>query len=126
MGGCFSVSLPCDQVVNQFSQWLCLRGCYIHNLPENIVALQHAMAMLTAKLDDVLRTVGREEFTGRQQRISQVQVWHANVLTTKKKVDDLLSTYEAELQRLCLCGFCSKDLKLSYLYGRSVRLMLRN
>ncbi|KAF2616839.1 hypothetical protein F2Q68_00040687 [Brassica cretica] len=125
MGDCFSVSLPCDQVVNQFSQWLCLRGCYIHNLPENIVALQHAMAMLTAKLDDVLRTVGREEFTGRQQRISQVQVWHANVLTTKKKVDDLLSTYEAELQRLCLCGFCSKDLKLSYLYGRSVRLMLR-
>ncbi|CAN7035660.1 unnamed protein product [Brassica rapa subsp. trilocularis] len=124
MGGCFSVSLPCDQVVNQFSQWLCLRGWYIHNLPENIVALQHAMAMLTAKLDDVLRTVGREEFTGRQQRISQVQVWHANVLTTKNKVDDLLSTYEAELQRLCLCGFCSKDLKLSYLYGKNVSIML--
>ena len=31
-----SVSMSCDQVVNQISQCLCLNGTYIYNLPERI------------------------------------------------------------------------------------------
>ncbi|CAN6855947.1 unnamed protein product, partial [Brassica oleracea var. botrytis] len=35
MDGCFSVSLSCDQFVNQATQWLCVKESYIHNLEEN-------------------------------------------------------------------------------------------
>ncbi|KAG7543506.1 P-loop containing nucleoside triphosphate hydrolase [Arabidopsis thaliana x Arabidopsis arenosa] len=125
MGGCFSVSLPCDQVVNQFSQWLCVRGSYIHNLSENLEALQKAMRLLKAKRDDVQGRVDMEEFTGRRRRLFQIQVWLTNVLSSENQVNDLLSTNTVELQRLCLCGFCSKNVKLSYIYGKRVVLMLR-
>lgn len=125
MGGCFSVSLPCDQVVSQFSQLLCVRGSYIHNLSENLASLEKAMRMLKAQQYDVIRRLEREEFTGRQQRLSQVQVWLTSVLIIQNQFDDLLPSKEVELQRLCLCGFCSKDLKLSYRYGKKVNMMLR-
>nr|ACA61618.1 hypothetical protein AP5_G04.2 [Arabidopsis lyrata subsp. petraea] len=125
MGGCFSVSLPCDQVVSQFSQLLCVRGSYIHNLSENLASLEKAMRMLKAQQYDVIRRLEREEFTGRQQRLSQVQVWLTSVLLIQNQFDDLLPSKEVELQRLCLCGFCSKDLKLSYRYGKRVNMMLR-
>ncbi|KAF2559406.1 hypothetical protein F2Q68_00013297 [Brassica cretica] len=73
MGGCFSVSISCDQMVNQFSRWLCLKGSYIHNLAENLVSLEKAMGVLKAKRDDVQGRVHREEFTGHRQRLAQVQ-----------------------------------------------------
>ncbi|VVA91182.1 unnamed protein product [Arabis nemorensis] len=75
MGGCFSVSLPCDQVVNQCSQCFCVKVSYIHNLAENLASLEKAMGDLKAKRDDVQRKVDREEFTGRSQRLSQVQAY---------------------------------------------------
>ncbi|AAG12572.1 resistance to Pseudomonas syringae protein 5 [Arabidopsis thaliana] len=125
MGGCFSVSLPCDQVVSQFSQLLCVRGSYIHNLSKNLASLQKAMRMLKARQYDVIRRLETEEFTGRQQRLSQVQVWLTSVLIIQNQFNDLLRSNEVELQRLCLCGFCSKDLKLSYRYGKRVIMMLK-
>ncbi|CDY26554.1 BnaA09g47230D [Brassica napus] len=73
MGGCFSVSVSCDQVVNQVFQCLCLKGSYIHNLPQNLLTLQKAMGALKAKRDDVQRKVEREEFTGQRRRLDQVQ-----------------------------------------------------
>ncbi|CDY30063.1 BnaC05g09570D [Brassica napus] len=74
MGGCFSVSMSCDQMVNQFSKWLCLKGSYIHNLAENLVSLEKAMGVLKAKRDDVQGRVDREEFTGHRQSLAQVQL----------------------------------------------------
>lgn len=63
MGGCLSVSMPCDQVVKQVSQWLSLKGSYVHNLAKNLASLQKKTSVLKAKRDDVLRRVEREEFT---------------------------------------------------------------
>ncbi|KAL0884847.1 hypothetical protein Bca101_008828 [Brassica carinata] len=125
MGGCFSVSLSCDQVVNQVSQCLCLKGSYIHNLPQNLATLQKAMGMLKAKRDDVQGRVGREEFTAHRRRLAQVQVWLTSILTMENQLNDLLRTSDVELQRLCLCRFCSKNVKKSYLYGKRVVVMLR-
>ena len=81
--------------------------------------------MLKAKRDDVQRRVCREEFTGRRERLSLVQLWLTNVLNRVTKFNDLLSSNNIELQRLCLCGLCSKNVKLSYLYGKRVVLLLK-
>nr|VDD42288.1 unnamed protein product [Brassica oleracea] len=125
MGGCFSVSTSCDQMVNQFSKWLCLKGSYIHNLAENLVSLEKAMGVLKAKRDDVQGRVDREEFTGHRQSLAQVQVWLTRILDIENQFNDLLSTSNLELERLCMCGFCSKNLKLSYRYGKRVILVLK-
>ncbi|XP_020874215.1 probable disease resistance protein At4g14610 [Arabidopsis lyrata subsp. lyrata] len=125
MGGCISVSVSCDQFVNQFSQWLCVRRSYIHSLTENLAALHKAMEVLKTKEDDVKRRVDREEFIGRRQRISQVQVWLTNVASIEKRFNDMVSTREVEIKRLCFCGFCSKSFGKSYGYGKMVSLMLK-
>ncbi|KAG2260762.1 hypothetical protein Bca52824_080056 [Brassica carinata] len=125
MGGCFSVSLSCDQVLNQVSECLSLKGSYIHNLPQNLATLQKAMGILKAKRDDVQGRVNREEFTGHRRRLAQVQVWLTSILTMEIQLNDLLRTSDVELQRLCLCRFCSKNVKKSYLYGNRVMVMLR-
>ncbi|KAL0757704.1 hypothetical protein Bca101_095372 [Brassica carinata] len=125
MGGCFSVSLSCDQVVNQVFRCLCLKGSYVHNLPQNLASLEKAMGTLTAKRDDVQGRVDREEFTGHRRRLAQVQVWLTSILTMENQYNELLNTRDVELQRLCLCRFCSKNVKKSYLYGKRVMVMLR-
>ncbi|KAL1199056.1 Disease resistance protein RFL1 [Cardamine amara subsp. amara] len=118
MGGCVSFSFSCDQVMNQFSQWLCVRRNYIHHLSENLASLQKDIEVLKAKRDDVRKRVKVLRAS------SKVQGMH-DVLTIENKFDDLLGTCNVELQRLCLCGFCSKNVKQSYLYGKRVILMLR-
>ena len=125
MGGLFSISMPCDQVVNQVSQCLCTHGSYIYSLSENLAALQKDIEVLKAKRDDVQRKVCREEFTGRRERLSQVQLWLTNVLNTENRFNDLFSTNNVEIQRLCLCGLCSSNVKMSYIYGKRVVRMLK-
>ncbi|KAL1187653.1 putative disease resistance protein [Cardamine amara subsp. amara] len=123
MGACCSVSLPCDQVVGQVSQWLCAKASYIHNLEENLTALEKTMDDLKAKRDDLSRKVEREENRG-LQRLAQIQVWLTRVETIDSQVNELLSVRNTEIQRLCLCGFCSKSFKKSYRYGKRVFMML--
>ncbi|XP_018454024.1 disease resistance protein RFL1 [Raphanus sativus] len=124
MGGCFSISLSCDQVVNQASQCLCVKQSYIHDLEENLSALEITMEDLKARRDDLSRRVKREENKG-LRRLAQVQVWLTRVETIESHVKDLLCVRKTELQRLCLCGFCSKSLKLSYQDGKRVFMTLR-
>ncbi|KAG2329465.1 hypothetical protein Bca52824_000645 [Brassica carinata] len=125
MGSCLSVSVPCDQLVNQVSQCLSVNGSYIYNLSENLAALHNEMEVLKAKRDDVQSRVSREEFTGRRQMLAQVQVWLKNVLDIENQFNDLLSTSIVELQRLCCCGLCSKNVEMSYRYGKRVIRMLK-
>ncbi|KAL0694306.1 hypothetical protein Bca4012_061486 [Brassica carinata] len=46
---CTADSVVCKKVVSLFSKWLCARWSYIHNLPENLEALEKAMDELKAK-----------------------------------------------------------------------------
>nr|VDC62173.1 unnamed protein product [Brassica rapa] len=98
MGSCLSVSISCDQVVNQISQCLSVNGSYIYNLSENLAALHKEMEVLKAKRDDVQARISREEFTGRRQMLAQVQVWLKNVLDIENQFNDLLRTSTIELQ----------------------------
>ncbi|KAF3493888.1 hypothetical protein DY000_02055715 [Brassica cretica] len=100
MGSCLSVSISCDQLVNQVSQCLSVNGSYIYNLSENLAAMHmhKEMEVIKAKRDDVQARVSREEFTGSRQMLAKVQVWLKNVLDIENHFNDLLSTSPAELQ----------------------------
>ncbi|KAG2302699.1 hypothetical protein Bca52824_031350 [Brassica carinata] len=82
------------------------------------------MEDLKARRDDLSRRVNREENKG-LRRLAQVQVWLTRVETIESQVKDLFSVRKTELQRLCLCGFYSKSLKVSYLYGKRAFMTLR-
>ncbi|KAF3515794.1 hypothetical protein DY000_02061520 [Brassica cretica] len=124
MGGCISIQVSCDQVLNRAGSCLWRKGNHIGNLEKNLVALEKSMEVLKARRDDVLTRVQREEAKG-QQRLNEVQVWLTSVHTIENHFDDLNITRTMELQRLCLCGVCSKNLKSSFHYGRRVSQMLK-
>ncbi|CAN7026035.1 unnamed protein product [Brassica oleracea var. botrytis] len=124
MGSCISLSLSCDQCTNQVFQWLCIRRGYIHNLEENLKALETTMEEIQANRDDLSKRVEREEGKG-LKRLSQIQVWLTRVDTIKTQVNAIFGAIPVGSQRLSLCGFCSKNLKSRYRYGKRVFLMLK-
>ncbi|KAF2572178.1 hypothetical protein F2Q70_00001187 [Brassica cretica] len=124
MGNCFSVSIPCDQCMSNIFNTVDVNEGYIRNLPENLASLQTTIEELKARRDDFLRRITREENRG-LQRLAEIQVWLDRVEAIENRVNDVLSARNAELQSLCVCGFCSKTLRQSYRYGKSVVLILR-
>ncbi|KAL1214779.1 putative disease resistance protein [Cardamine amara subsp. amara] len=82
------------------------------------------MEVLKAKRNDLVKRVTREEDRG-LQRLDEFQVWLTRVETIENRVNGLLNARNVEVQKLCLCGFCSKSLLSSYRYGKSVFLTLR-
>ncbi|CDY51262.1 BnaCnng20410D [Brassica napus] len=73
MGGCISIQVSCDQVLNRAGSCLWRKGNHIGNLEKNLVALEKSMEVLKARRDDVLTRVQREEAKG-QQRLNEVQM----------------------------------------------------
>ncbi|KAH0857447.1 hypothetical protein HID58_085708 [Brassica napus] len=63
---------------------------YIHNLEDNLSALETTMEDLKARRDDLSRRVDREENNGLRRR-AQVQVWLTRVETIESQVQDLFS-----------------------------------
>ncbi|KAF2617615.1 hypothetical protein F2Q68_00042415, partial [Brassica cretica] len=104
----------------------CLRYLAIMNDCPKLRKLPlNSESVFDAKRDDVQRKVDREEFTGHRRRLAQVQVWLTSILTMENQYNELLKTSDVELERLCLCRLCSKNVKKSYLYGKRVMVMLR-
>lgn len=124
MDNCVSLSISSDQSMKKICQWLDIQVGYVHNLEKNLSALEKTMEELRAKLDDLSRRVTREEDRG-LQRLSEFQVWLTRVETFENEANNLLIAGNGQLQRLCLLGFCSKSLILSYRYGKSVSMTLR-
>ncbi|KAH0942948.1 hypothetical protein HID58_002585, partial [Brassica napus] len=108
MGNCVSLSISSDQSMKKICQWLDIQVGYVHNLEKNLSALEKTMEELRAKLDDLSR-----------------RVWLTRVETFENEANNLLIARNVQLQRLCLLGFCSKSLILSYRYGKSVSMTLR-
>ncbi|CAL9237736.1 unnamed protein product [Arabidopsis halleri] len=119
-----SISIPCDTCINKVFYWLEKKVGYIRNLKKNLVALDRTIAELKAKRDNLSRNFSRAEDRG-LERPAGFQEWFDNVETVEQRVNDLLSDRDVQLQRRCLCGFCSKNPKSGYHYGKKVFLMLR-
>ncbi|KAF8062888.1 hypothetical protein N665_1186s0001 [Sinapis alba] len=122
MGNCGSFQISCDEVVNRIIGSLCRKG-HIGNLEKNLRDLEREMENLRASQDVLKNKVAREE-AQQQQKLKTVQVWLTRVERIGTRVDGILSTSSIQLQKLCLCGLCSKNVCLSYKYGRNVFLLL--
>ncbi|KAL1214773.1 putative disease resistance protein [Cardamine amara subsp. amara] len=122
MGNPFSI--PCDPCVNKISQCLDEKVGYIHNLEKNLDDLETTMEVLKGKRNDLVKRATREEDRG-LKRLDEFQVWLTRVETIEKSVNGLLNARNVEVQRLHLCGFCSKSILSSYRYGKNVFLMLK-
>ncbi|KAG7588056.1 P-loop containing nucleoside triphosphate hydrolase [Arabidopsis suecica] len=122
MGNCVSFQLSCDQTLNHIFRFLRGKG-YIRNLKKNLTALNREMEDLKAIKDEVQNRVSREEIR-HQQRLEAVQVWLTRVDSIDLQIKNLLSTCPVQLQKLCLCGLCSKNVCSSYSYGKRVFLLL--
>ncbi|CAN6996778.1 unnamed protein product [Brassica rapa subsp. trilocularis] len=64
MGGCVSISVPCDQTLSQVGRCLSQKASYIRNLQENVGTLQTATQELKDLRDDLLTRVTLEEEKG--------------------------------------------------------------
>nr|VDD55934.1 unnamed protein product [Brassica oleracea] len=97
---------------------------YVWNHEKNLAALEDTMKVLRARRADVLTTVQRQESEG-LQRLNEVEVWLTSVENIQNQVYDLLLTRRDELEKLCICGLCTKKLSSSHSYGKRVFEMLK-
>ncbi|KAK9229319.1 hypothetical protein WN944_022281 [Citrus x changshan-huyou] len=94
---------------------------YIWGLKGNLDDLQTETENLIAKKLDLLNKVRLAEQTQpRAQRTSTVKLWFERVDRSVTKVEGLQEERDQEIDRLCLGGFCSKDLISSYDFGKKV------
>ncbi|KAF3609115.1 hypothetical protein DY000_02045423 [Brassica cretica] len=97
MGGCASVSVSCDQTLNQVGRCLTENANHIHNkLDENVETLQVSTQELKVLRDDLLTRVFLEEEKG-HRRLATVQRWFSNVETVESQVNELLAEGAAEI-----------------------------
>ncbi|KAF8046585.1 hypothetical protein N665_3603s0003 [Sinapis alba] len=122
MAGFFTCAL--DQVLIHLCSCLGGEVNYVCKLEKNLVALEETMKELGDRRADVLRKVQRQESEG-LERLNEVEGWLTSVENIQNQVYELLLPRRSELERLCLCGLCAKNLSLSQTYGRKVFEMLR-
>ncbi|KAJ4891396.1 Disease resistance protein (NBS-LRR class) family [Raphanus sativus] len=91
MGGCVSISVPCDQTLSHVGRCLTQKASYIRKLQENVQTLQTATQELKDLREDLLTRVSLEEEKG-QRRLATVQRWLSNVETIESQVDELLAS----------------------------------
>ncbi|KAK9188278.1 hypothetical protein WN944_019679 [Citrus x changshan-huyou] len=104
------------------------KAAYITDLKDNVVALETELEQLIAAKNDVMTRVLNSEHQHKMKRLNQVQVWLSRVETLKTEVDELMGRdgVSQEIDKLCLGGYCSRNCKSSYKFGRKVAKMLRD
>ncbi|TXG69200.1 hypothetical protein EZV62_004135 [Acer yangbiense] len=126
MGNVCSISVPCDAITSRCLDCTARKATYISQLEDNVVALQTAMQNLIEARNDVMRRVTVAE---QQQmiRLNQVQLWLSRVQQMETTVGDLIiNDSSQETDKLCFGGFCSKDCKSSYKFGKKVSKMIKD
>ncbi|XP_010418098.1 PREDICTED: probable disease resistance protein At1g61190 [Camelina sativa] len=122
MGNIVSCQCSGVEVLDRIIGCLCDKG-YIRSLKENLRDLEREMEDLRAIKDEVQNKVAREEARHKQKR-KAVQVWLSRVESIDTRLNNVLSDSPVQLQKLCFCGLCSKNVCASYNYGKRVILLL--
>ncbi|KAK9232290.1 hypothetical protein WN943_022536 [Citrus x changshan-huyou] len=101
------------------------KAAYIRNLQDNLDALDTELENLIAKKNDVMRRVVDAE---RQQmrRLDGVQRWVSRVEVVKTGADELMRHSSQEIDKLCVGGYCSKNCRSSYKFGKQVAKKLQD
>ncbi|XP_006427324.2 disease resistance protein RFL1 [Citrus clementina] len=101
------------------------KAAYIRNLQDNLDALDTELENLIAKKNDVMRRVVDAE---RQQmrRLDGVQRWVSRVEVVKTGADELMRHSSQEIDKLCVGGYCSKNCRSIYKFGKQVAKKLQD
>ncbi|KAI9162162.1 hypothetical protein LWI28_024464 [Acer negundo] len=125
MGNLCSISVSCDAIISRCQDCTARKATYISELEANVEALRTAMQKLIEARNDVMSRV----IVAEQQhmiRLNQVQGWLSRVQLMETKVGDLIiKDSSQEIDKLCFGGFCSKDCKSSYKFGKKVSKMIK-
>ncbi|CAN8257905.1 unnamed protein product [Cochlearia groenlandica] len=97
---------------------------YMYGLEDNIEALKKGLEDLVARSHDVQSEVDLQNRQGLHP-LQEVLEWLARVDLVRTQVSLLLEASEVQLDRLCMCGFCFKDLGCTYSYGKLVSKELK-
>ncbi|GAY68087.1 hypothetical protein CUMW_261430 [Citrus unshiu] len=120
MGGIISTFFSAD-TIRPILFYVGGQAKYIWGLKGNLDDLQTEKENLIAKKLDLLNKVRLAEQTQpRGQRTSTVKLWFERVDRSVTLVEGLQEERDQEIDRLCLGGFCSKDLISSYDFGKKV------
>ncbi|TXG69201.1 hypothetical protein EZV62_004136 [Acer yangbiense] len=125
MGNVCSISVSCDAIISRCQDCTARKATYISELEDNVVALQTAMQKLIEARNDVMsRVIVAEQ--QQMKRLNQVQGWLSRVQQMETTVGDLIKDSSQETDKLCFGGFCSKDCKSSYKFGKKVSKMIKD
>ncbi|KAJ0099257.1 hypothetical protein Patl1_21863 [Pistacia atlantica] len=127
MGSVFSVSVSSsfDPVLSRFLDCTIRRAKHVLDLKDNLKALETELQQLIQTKNDVTRRVRVDE-QNQMQRMDRVQGWLQEVQDAEAEVDELLQLKYQQTDKLCLGGYCSKNCKSSYEYGKQVAKKLKD
>ncbi|KAK9232297.1 hypothetical protein WN943_022543 [Citrus x changshan-huyou] len=119
MGNICSITVSCDAIFSRCLDCTVTRAAYISELQANIDALRTERQRLIEARNDVLRKVAAAE-QQRMRRLNKVQGWLSRVEAVEADADKLIRDSPQEIEKLCLGGYCSKNFKSSYNFGKKV------
>ncbi|KAJ0076188.1 hypothetical protein Patl1_34307 [Pistacia atlantica] len=125
MGNIFSVSISGDAIFSRCLNCTVAKTAYIRDLEENLGDLQTEYRKLIEARNDVTRRVMIAEEQHEMKRLDQVQGWLSRVEAVGTEVEEIIKDSSQENERLCLGGYCSRNCKASYKFGKRVAEKLR-
>ncbi|KAJ0075058.1 hypothetical protein Patl1_34572 [Pistacia atlantica] len=119
MGNVCSASVSCDAVFTRCLDCAIGKTAYISELKDNLDALQTELQKLLEARNDLMRRVNIAE-QKQMKRTDQVRGWLSRVQNVEVEVGELQEIRSQEIEKLCLGGYCSKNCKSSYKFGKKV------
>ncbi|GAY62767.1 hypothetical protein CUMW_220410 [Citrus unshiu] len=121
MGNIFGIQISCDGAIC-FRCLDCALGkaAYISELEDNLDALLTELQKLIEAKNDVMTRVVNAEQQQQLRRLNKVQGWLSRVEGAETEIGELITDSTQEIQKLCLGGYCSKNCKSSYEFGKKV------
>ncbi|KAJ0099256.1 hypothetical protein Patl1_21864 [Pistacia atlantica] len=120
-----SVSSSFEPVLSRFFDCTIRRAKHVRDLKDNLKALDAELRQLIQTRNDVTRRVRVDE-QNQMKRMDRVQGWLQEVQEAEAQVDKLLQLKSQQTDKLCLGGYCSKNCKSSYEYGKQVAEKLKD
>ncbi|KAK9229488.1 hypothetical protein WN944_022450 [Citrus x changshan-huyou] len=100
------------------------KAAYVSRLEHNLIAIQTELQKLIEAKNDVMTRVANAE-QQQLRRLNKVQGWLSRVEAVEAEVGELTRDSSQEIEKLCLGGYCSKNCKSSYKFGKKVSKKLQ-
>ena len=124
MGNILGIQLTCDALSTGFINCTRRKAAYLSQLENNLVAVQTELQKLIETKNDVMMRVANAE-QQQLRRLNRVQGWLSRVEAVEAEVGELTRDTSQEIEKLCLGGYCSKNCKSSYKFGKKVSKKLQ-